>query len=189
MKSSGESSRQGKDQVREKSTERDGYMDMKKGFEIVHCTCNHQENVLGVDRLPCFGWQMRSDEPGDIQTAGRIIVSADFDNVQMGKGDVWDSGWIEGSENVSVSYQGKALEPRTRYYWRVMAKNRSGETAQSAISFFETGNGRGLEGEVDQRSVSEDGQDGCRRTLSEAYFLSAWQGAERTDVYLRSWVL
>ena len=139
MKSSGESSRQGKDQVREKSTERDGYMDMKKGFEIVHCTCNHQENVLGIDRLPCFGWQMRSDEPGDIQTAGRIIVSADFDNVQMGKGDVWDSGWIEGSENVSVSYQGKALEPRTRYYWRVMAKNRSGETAQSAISFFETG--------------------------------------------------
>ena len=49
-------------------------------FEIVQCTCNHQENPLGLDRTPRFGWKMRSDTRGDAQTAYRITVSLCLSN-------------------------------------------------------------------------------------------------------------
>ena len=58
-------------------------------FEIVQCTCNHQENPLGLDRTPRFGWKMRSDTRGDAQTAYRITVSTDARRAQAGQGDVW----------------------------------------------------------------------------------------------------
>ena len=53
-------------------------------FEIVQCTCNHQENPLGLDRTPRFGWKMRSDTRGDAQTAYRITVSTDARRAQAG---------------------------------------------------------------------------------------------------------
>ena len=54
-------------------------------FEIVQCTCNHQENPLGLDRTPRFGWKMRSDTRGDAQTAYRITVSTDARRAQAGQ--------------------------------------------------------------------------------------------------------
>ena len=108
-------------------------------FKIVQCTCNHQENPLGLDRTPRFGWKMRSDTRGDAQTAYRITVSTDARRAQAGQGDVWDSGQTAGDENVSVAYAGPPLQPRTRYYWCVTAWNRAGEAAVSRPAFFETG--------------------------------------------------
>ena len=108
-------------------------------FEIVQCTCNHQENPLGLDRTPRFGWKMRSDTRGDAQTAYRITVSTDARRAQAGQGDVWDSGQTAGDGNVSVAYAGPPLQPRTRYYWCVTAWNRAGEAAVSRPAFFETG--------------------------------------------------
>ena len=108
-------------------------------FEIVQCTCNHQENPLGLDRTPRFGWKMRSDTRGDTQTAYRITVSTDARRAQAGQGDVWDSGQTAGDGNVSVAYAGPPLQPRTRYYWCVTAWNRAGEAAVSRPAFFETG--------------------------------------------------
>lgn len=108
-------------------------------FEIVQCTCNHQENPLGLDRTPRFGWKMRSDTRGDAQTAYRITVSTDSRRAQAGQGDVWDSGQTAGDGNVSVAYAGPPLQPRTRYYWCVTAWNRAGEAAVSRPAFFETG--------------------------------------------------
>ena len=99
-------------------------------FKIVQCRCNHQENPLGLDRIPEFGWRMDSDVPEDIQTSYRILVSGDVGLVEAGIGDMWDSGRIEGDENVSVHYKGKALMPRKRYYFLIMAWNRTGEMAK-----------------------------------------------------------
>ncbi len=108
-------------------------------FKIVQCSCNHQVNPLGLDRVPEFGWKMDSDVPEDIQTSYRILVSGDAELVEAGKGDMWDSGRMEGDENVSVSYKGKALMPRKRYYFLIMAWNRTGEMAKGKAGFFETG--------------------------------------------------
>lgn len=108
-------------------------------FDIIQCNCNHQDHPLGLDRMPCFGWKMRSTLPGDGQAAYRMIVSRDAKSVQAGIGNMWDSGKVESDENVSVPYMGIALAPRTRYYWRVFAWNHVGKMAQSSLHFFETG--------------------------------------------------
>ena len=108
-------------------------------FIIRQCSCNQQENPLGMDCNPCFGWKMDSDVSGDTQKAYRIVVSGEARLAEDGIGDLWDSGQIEGNGNINVPYQGKALLPRTRYFYRVTAWNRMGEMAQSKVGFFETG--------------------------------------------------
>lgn len=108
-------------------------------FEIVQCLCNHQENPIGLDRVPSFGWKMRSDIQADTQTACRVTVASAPELAGAGQADVWDSGRIAGDGNVCLAYGGPALSPRTRYYWSVTAWNRSGEAAVSAPAFFETG--------------------------------------------------
>lgn len=109
-------------------------------FQIVECTCNYQENPLGIDELPVFSWKMVSPIQGDFQLASRIVVF-EMQSTQNGvvKSTVWDTERVEGSENLSIFYKGEALKPRTRYGWQVTAWNRENQETKSEINWFETG--------------------------------------------------
>lgn len=112
---------------------------MIDGFEILCCGCNHQEQPLGLDRVPFFWWKMHSHIPSDRQSAYQIAVATDAGLLEAGKQDVWSSGKIEGDQNVSIPYGGQPLLPRTRYFWRVTAWNSRGDEAKGPVNFFETG--------------------------------------------------
>ncbi len=74
-----------------------------------------------------------------MQKAYRILVATAPELLQEEKGDVWDSGRVEGQENSHVPYAGKALMPDSIYWWAVSLWNDAGEqTAFSEPRFFST---------------------------------------------------
>ena len=62
---------------------------------------------------PSFSWTVPGKE--SLQQAYQIILS---DN----GGVIWDSGWVESGESVSVPYGGPPLEPASTYSWKVRVK-------------------------------------------------------------------
>ncbi|MEJ1240764.1 family 78 glycoside hydrolase catalytic domain [Chryseolinea sp. T2] len=95
--------------------------------------CEYMENPVGVDsETPRFRWRSNV-----VQDEYRIVVDEDSVQVSNGKGTIWDSGQLKGSDNLAV-YAGSRLKPYTRYFWTVQVWS-DGETRTSAVASFETG--------------------------------------------------
>ena len=92
----------------------------------------YKASPLGMDESsPRFFYRI---EGGNVmQQQCRITVRKDDDSM------MWDSGWMESSDSVQLTYEGKALAPFTRYFWQVSVLLDSGEKIDSEEAFFETG--------------------------------------------------
>jgi alpha-L-rhamnosidase len=113
--------------------------------------CEYLPDPIGIDNLhPRLSWQMKDQRQGASQTAYQIYVGTDpqttiqyalssSKNLTCSSDDsiVWDSGKIASSIN-RVEYQGKALQPFTRYFWTVVLWDQE-PTAPAAIAYFEMG--------------------------------------------------
>lgn len=85
------------------------------------------------DAHPLFGWQMKSDEKGQHQTAYRIeVVREDIG------GKIWDSGKVLCGESQNIKYTGTALQPESAYKWRLSVWDMNGQCLTDS-SRFETG--------------------------------------------------
>jgi alpha-L-rhamnosidase len=102
--------------------------------------CEYLHNPIGIDATaPRLHWQMNDNREGAVQTAYQLIVGTDSLQVATGNGNCWDTGKISGSDML-VSYQGKALQPFTKYYWTAILWDKDRQkSASSAIASFETG--------------------------------------------------
>src|SRR6478752_7600538 len=88
---------------------------------------------LGIDqKKPTLTWQMNATGRGYQQTAYQILVTDDKGAV------VWDSKKINSAFSLNIPYAGSALQPTTRYTWKVSAWDQKGNQT-SASSWFETG--------------------------------------------------
>lgn len=97
----------------------------------------HLVNPLGIDNPePRFSWHLDDGRDGAAQTAYRITVASD--SLDFDAHLVWDSGRVA-SDAVLACYGGPALEPFTRYWWRVRCEDQDGAAVQSPTAFFETG--------------------------------------------------
>jgi alpha-L-rhamnosidase len=96
---------------------------------------------LGIDdRTPHFAWQLSDTRQAALQTAYRVEVATTRELLVAGKPDAWDSGRIDSGQSLGVVYRGAALEPSTRYYWRVLAWDKDGKPyPASEVSWWETG--------------------------------------------------
>ncbi len=96
---------------------------------------------LGIDSVrPMFSWQLRDDSVGARQTAYEVEVFAHAPGSGEAKADVWDSGKIASGVAMGVAYNGPALRPETRYWWRVTVWDKDGTAyAKSAMAWWETG--------------------------------------------------
>lgn len=104
-----------------------------------HLRCEHLAEPLGIDvPAPRLSWRMDDARPGASQRAYRVVVGTDSTAVAHGQGDAWDSGRID-SDGMLVRYAGRALDPFTRYYWRVTLWDDRNAAAGSAVAAFETG--------------------------------------------------
>ena len=93
----------------------------------------YKTNPLGIDEVkPRFSYLVIGVSR---QTERQIqVLSPD------GK-TFWDSGWTKGSGTLLIPYEGPALQPLTRYAWRVRVKGDAGEESgwNDEEAWFETG--------------------------------------------------
>jgi alpha-L-rhamnosidase len=98
----------------------------------------HLVMPLGIDApKPRFSWKMADDRNGARQTAYRVLVGTDSSAVAGKQAPVWDSGKQTAPLSL-VTYNGKALQAFTKYYWLVEIWDKDGKSS-SAMSNFETG--------------------------------------------------
>lgn len=103
--------------------------DGARGLSVTRTTVEYAENVLGTDvPHPRLAWELASSGHGARQTAYRIQVRTD-DRAAWDRSLVWDSGKVTSANSVGVAYGGPALEPRTRYAWRVKVWDGQGEAS------------------------------------------------------------
>ena len=103
--------------------------------QAVNLTCEYKVDPIGLDlERPRFSWQCVSEEKM-IQGGYQLQVFKAGETAPL-----WDTGRVNRRDSLLVPYDGPALQPRTRYSWRVRIwdkKGRDGEFSEKAS--FETG--------------------------------------------------
>lgn len=90
-------------------------------------SCDFAADPLGIDNPhPRLSWQLSSRERGQVQSAYRIIVGSSKDAALAGQADVWDTGRVESSDQLSIEYQGPELKSFGKYWWAVMVWDSQG---------------------------------------------------------------
>ncbi|MGV2436904.1 MAG UNVERIFIED_CONTAM: family 78 glycoside hydrolase catalytic domain [Anaerolineae bacterium] len=109
--------------------------------EIRHLRCEYRNNPLGLDVLhPRFSWQLHTERLGARQTAYRVLVATNQQQLQNGHADLWDSGKVETDQSIHINYAGVALQARQRAYWQVTVWDETDTTAISTeLAWFEMG--------------------------------------------------
>ncbi len=108
--------------------------------EIYDLQCEYLINPIGIDAAaPRFTWKIADQSKGARQSAYRIIVGKDSLEIAKGSGKIWDSGRINKDINLR-NFEGQALEPFTKYFWRVLVWDKNGKAYKvNRIASFETG--------------------------------------------------
>lgn len=99
------------------------------------------DHPLGIDsRNPVFSWKLLDGQRGALQTAYQIRVFAQHPASSGPMTEVWDSGKIGSALSSGVRYAGQALQPETRYFWRVKVWGGDGKPyLEGQTSWWETG--------------------------------------------------
>ena len=95
----------------------------------IETLCLNKKNPIGITD-PVFFWKI-TDCDDAFQKAYRVVV---FNT----EGIKWDSGIVESSDSVYVSYDGPELEENTKYFWNVTVITEK-YSITSVDAFFITG--------------------------------------------------
>lgn len=99
----------------------------------------YSENPLGMDvSHPRFSWELNSNVRSSRQTAYQVLVTDKEENLARNTGNIWNSGIVKSDQSTWIEYQGKPLESRKRYYWKVRVWNEKNKVV-SQTAWFETG--------------------------------------------------
>jgi alpha-L-rhamnosidase len=103
-------------------------------------TTEHFVNPVGLgDAVPRLSWKLRSDRPGEVQTAYEIHASSAPFTPAM-TGDLWESGKVASDQSILVPWGGKELGSRAQVCWAVRVWDRDGvASAWSEPASFELG--------------------------------------------------
>ena len=110
-------------------------------LSVANLKCEYQRHPLGLQtRTPALSWELRTDRRNVRQTAYQILVSDSRKSLDRHLGNVWDSGKVPAGASLQVSYAGSALQPATRYFWKVKTwDNQNGVSEWSAPTEWQTG--------------------------------------------------
>jgi len=102
------------------------------GVKVDNLKCELLKNPTGIDNPnPRLSWEISGNVRGIRQTAYHILVASSLEKLSAGEGDLWDTQQVETSESVHIKYDGKPLESRTEYFWKVKVFTNQGATAWS----------------------------------------------------------
>ncbi|MDD7885132.1 alpha-L-rhamnosidase [Flavivirga sp. 57AJ16] len=111
----------------------------KTKIEVENLLCEYLEAPIGIDsEAPRFRWNMKTDWKESKQKAYYLFVGTDSVAVSKGNGDMWQVDGKKSSKSLVV-YNGKQLEPFTKYYWGVQVVDNKNRRSHLALSSFETG--------------------------------------------------
>lgn len=95
--------------------------------------CNARSEPMAVESAaPRLEWRLTSAEAGVRgvgQSAYRVLVASSQKLLAGDQGDMWDSGQIASADTFGVVFRGKALQPETAYFWKVMVWDERGVAA------------------------------------------------------------
>lgn len=105
-------------------------------LSIERVMMDYQENPVGVERVPQFGWVLKSDKDNVFQWAYRMQIAVDSGFREV----VYDSGRTVSAESAHIKPEVAGLLSGKRYFVRVKVWSRDGdETPWSTNDSFVTG--------------------------------------------------
>jgi alpha-L-rhamnosidase len=90
----------------------------------VELRCEDLKSPLGIDEPhPRLSWILAGNNEknarGLRQSAYHVLVASSAEQLAKNRGDLWDSGKVESTQNRYVEYGGSALSSRQECYWAV----------------------------------------------------------------------
>jgi alpha-L-rhamnosidase len=106
-----------------------------------HLRCESLSTPLGMDaKEPLLSWVLEDPRMGARQSAYELQVASSTALLESGKPDIWDSGRVASDNSIGAKYQGPALQPSRRYFWRVLVWDSDAKPyPASDITWWETG--------------------------------------------------
>jgi hypothetical protein len=110
-------------------------------LSIVNLKCEYETNPIGIDtRQPRLSWQLMSDQRAQSQSAYRILIADNPENLAKNNGNIWDTKKIRSDKSIQVEYAGAPLQSTKRYYWKIKVWNQSGQESDwSEAAFWQMG--------------------------------------------------
>jgi alpha-L-rhamnosidase len=132
--------------------------------------CEYRIDPLGIDeRAPRLSWELQSESRGQVQSAYRVLVAGNGEDLEAEENLLWDSGRVESDLTTGVEYGGEELRSGSRCVWKVRVWDGAGDASPySTPAVFETGlleradwegtwisAGKGLAGDLEPPSGDE----------------------------------
>lgn len=98
--------------------------------ELTHTRlrCEYLVDPAGVETLrPRLSWELESTERGERQTAWQVLVASSEELLGKDRGDLWDSGKMDGDQTNQIVYAGSGLRSRVRCFWKVRSWDKDGK--------------------------------------------------------------
>ena len=95
--------------------------------------CNAAVDPLGIDDpRPRLSWRLEPTSRSgrdQRQSAYQVLVASSPEVLERDRGDLWDSGRVEGSRSLDVEYRGRPLRTGERVHWKVRAWDGEGHAS------------------------------------------------------------
>jgi len=134
------------------------------------------EHPIGILRLePRLEWRLSSTDRGQTQSAYQVLVASDASTLASGKPDLWDSGKVQSSDSINVSYTGPSLLARQHGVWTVRVWDKQDHPSPyAAPAHWEVGPwDEEVEGDWIGRA-RKPGENETERERSVSYFRKAF---------------
>ncbi len=96
-----------------------------------------QENPEGLTTMhPRFSWQVLSSEPNTMQESYQIQVATSAEDLKKEQNLLWDSGVKNSDQSHFITYDGKELASRGKYYWRVKVATNKDDDSWSDVNHW-----------------------------------------------------
>ncbi|MDO5582125.1 MAG: family 78 glycoside hydrolase catalytic domain, partial [Planctomycetia bacterium] len=89
---------------------------------------------VGIDTPePRLSWKSKAVQQNAYhlkQSAWQIVTASSKENLDLGVYDLWDSGKVNSSDSLFISYKGKKLETSQYCYWKVRVWDQNGNVSR-----------------------------------------------------------
>jgi alpha-L-rhamnosidase len=103
----------------------------KVPVETVNLRCENLDNPVIDVSSPRLSWELLSEGRDVRQKSYRILVSSSPEKLNNDEGDLWDSRRVESGNSIYITYEGKPLNSRMEYFWKVKVETNKGESEWS----------------------------------------------------------
>src|SRR3712207_3020961 len=107
----------------------------------VQLKCEYRVDPLGIDETaPTLSWALEAEGRSQVQSAYRVLVAGNEEDLEAEENLLWDSGRVELNRSVGIGYEGEALRSGSRCVWKARVWDEAGNPSPYAEpAVFEIG--------------------------------------------------